>query len=509
MRRAQIADFSFTRSFVFFRRKRRVKSRSLRWALKQLAVQADLENMAPPVVRHKLTLTAPGAYVNASMVLGEIVLQPAFANGTLSERVIAYALLLENEHFAAIQLRHISVNDIEPLLEAFDFVSHSQITSVFSNSARILRVAARIINPAQRGLTGRAYEGKSLQNEMPQYGNGKTIPRSLKASDSGETISVTAGASRITSYGQAVGIDRVGDWFHRMSSLLSTNQRSTFVSRFAAPIDFASGIRDLTPKLIVFDTLALQNHIKDDNLVLRRKFKPKGSKKTMRSKATLEMYSNVISALENMATLKEAAFPLGEINTNTSSLKINLSVLKNFTLYDGRKDVSLSAYINKKDLFSVYFDSPQHVYMSGSLFMDAGLLAEIDSVIASLEGILALTTADREKTDVSRDRPHPNKANLTSFPNSSVFAIAEGVFAHADYIFCDDLGDEWADHIVINNAGKTLSFVHSKHGAQSTGASKLHDVVGIEEHGQSSMHAERTDPEGAWIQSSVHGYHDL
>ncbi|MFL7035490.1 hypothetical protein BCS71_19945 [Vibrio lentus] len=47
-----------------------------------------------------------------------------------------------------------------------------------------------------------------------------------------------------------------------------------------------------------------------------------------------------------------------------------------------------------------------------------------------------------------------------------------------DYIFCDDLGIEWADHITFNLGDGCISFIHSKHGDETTSASKLHDVVG-------------------------------
>lgn len=47
-----------------------------------------------------------------------------------------------------------------------------------------------------------------------------------------------------------------------------------------------------------------------------------------------------------------------------------------------------------------------------------------------------------------------------------------------DYIFCDDLGDEWADHITFNKVNSNICFIHSKHGDPSTSASNLHDVVG-------------------------------
>lgn len=44
--------------------------------------------------------------------------------------------------------------------------------------------------------------------------------------------------------------------------------------------------------------------------------------------------------------------------------------------------------------------------------------------------------------------------------------------------FCDDLGNEWADHITFNRQDQSICFIHSKHGDVSTSASNLHEVVG-------------------------------
>ena len=59
-----------------------------------------------------------------------------------------------------------------------------------------------------------------------------------------------------------------------------------------------------------------------------------------------------------------------------------------------------------------------------------------------------------------------------------MFGFVENICTNQNYIFCDDLGDEWADHITFNLTDLSISFIHSKHGDISTSASNLHDVVG-------------------------------
>ena len=65
-----------------------------------------------------------------------------------------------------------------------------------------------------------------------------------------------------------------------------------------------------------------------------------------------------------------------------------------------------------------------------------------------------------------------------NFTVDSMFYAIEKIHAEDDYIFCDDLGDEWADHVTFNKNNSNICFIHSKHGDPSTSASNLHDVVG-------------------------------
>jgi hypothetical protein len=57
--------------------------------------------------------------------------------------------------------------------------------------------------------------------------------------------------------------------------------------------------------------------------------------------------------------------------------------------------------------------------------------------------------------------------------------MVEALHSGDDYIFCDDLGNEWADHITLNMESACIAFIHSKHArSPSNSASAMHDVVG-------------------------------
>jgi hypothetical protein len=110
------------------------------------------------------------------------------------------------------------------------------------------------------------------------------------------------------------------------------------------------------------------------------------------------------------------------------------------------------------------------MYFMGRCFEDASGISEIDSILEILEPKSELNTVTSEKGDFV--------AASTTFSDGSIFFAIEAVHSKDDYIFCDDLGGEWADHISLNRTESCISFVHSKHGDTSTSASNLHEVVG-------------------------------
>lgn len=464
---------------MFLNRAGRLKTKTLRHLFKQIASDI-LADKFPPVIRARLSLSTPPAppeYGTVSFLLGYVDKQPIFANGQLSERLLAYVLILERGERAALQLRHISTLEIGRIFEYFDLSTYAEITSIFSDKANIVRLTSKIMNPARSGLTGRAYEGSSLQTEMPQYGSGKSIPRSLKGIDEGETLSITAGVSRITSYGQSLQLDTIGPWFKEMCERLKNNTQSTFLSRFAEPIEFSAAISVLKSNLVVFDILALKQKLEQEGFELVKNLKSKGSKKVRRVRITPSMEMEVFEKLAADCRVKNDEFSWGKISKAKNKLKLDLPEFAKIGVFDGKKYHTLPTYINSKDLFSIYFDQLDHVHLGGSIFRDRGLSSDIDAVLAALKIMPALAITDREKVDKNYKTLEPLRGSFQDFPPTSIFDVVENHFNKASYVFCDDMGNEWADHILLQTKPPAITFVHSKHGKLNQGASSLHIVV--------------------------------
>jgi hypothetical protein len=133
---------------------------------------------------------------------------------------------------------------------------------------------------------------------------------------------------------------------------------------------------------------------------------------------------------------------------------------------------SLRSFLDHNDHFLVLFDDATLAYVFGTLYRDDAFAAGDDTLLRYLKADARLATTTSEKGAFTELQ--------TTFDPDAVFGIViEGVANEDNTLVCDDLGDEWADFIGLNNRGDVpiLSFYHAKHGTLSLGASPFHIAV--------------------------------
>src|SRR5690606_26661634 len=116
--------------------------------------------------------------------------------------------------------------------------------------------------------------------------------------------------------------------------------------------------------------------------------------------------------------------------------------LSKYRVIEGKNEFTLSSYIISHGWFSVCFDDPKYIYFLGSCFEDKSGVSEIDSILKIFQPKTELNSITSEKGVF--------KATSQKFSANSMFRVVEDMHKIDDYIFCDDLGDEWADHIALN-----------------------------------------------------------
>jgi len=134
--------------------------------------------------------------------------------------------------------------------------------------------------------------------------------------------------------------------------------------------------------------------------------------------------------------------------------------------------MSLRRYIDREDRFILLFDALSLAYIDGTLFRDDGF---VDGGSALLRHLRTNTLLDGVTDEKGTFAPRQ-----VTFDADSTFGVIEANVAEGDEILiCDDLGDEWADFIGLNNSSSPprITFYHAKHGALSLGAGPFHVSV--------------------------------
>ncbi len=174
----------------------------------------------------------------------------------------------------------------------------------------------------------------------------------------------------------------------------------------------------------------------------------------------------------------------GELKHNKKTLTFDIPFLNNVKIKEknAEKEISLQQFIIKKKMYSIVFDNINYMYYDGRCFEDTSGVSDIGSILNCME--------EQEKyfEDVIEEKGEVSK-DSTEFDETTMFYAVEQIHKDDDYIFLDDLGTEWCDHITINRKNKTINFIHSKvktkkdeqgikQSITSLSASNLQDVVG-------------------------------
>ncbi|SDG55109.1 hypothetical protein SAMN04488542_1594 [Fontibacillus panacisegetis] len=111
----------------------------------------------------------------------------------------------------------------------------------------------------------------------------------------------------------------------------------------------------------------------------------------------------------------------------------------------------------------VTFSEFDVVYTNKRLFKDSKLLENLENFIDVFEEYPALENILSEKGTVN--------SHMTRFGRNTLFDFVDSVLApDPNYLFCDDLGNEFADFISVYNQ-KSVCFYHAKYASSQFSAS--------------------------------------
>lgn len=393
-----------------------------------------------------------------------------FINEELEDRVYAFIILIEYQNYLAI-FKKSCANISELLKEHFTLVDSRDLTSTFGdNDVEFQKIALRNMTISDRAMRARSYEAADLKGLLSTHSAGRSIPFYLKLRQGAVTKTIS-GTGRLVESSQRKSLDEIAVWVREQVELIENpSNDNNFLDSFAKKVELSDVLNACEPNAILVESTPLQERIERDGLTLIYKTAA-GVNVVISSRIKNKLFAG----LEKVYELDPECKVVGRENCtrlrkNEKSLTLTSKALTKFRVIENGKEVTLQKFIVKNGYYSVTFTDPKYMYFMGACFEDSSGISEINSILEIMHPKLEMPTVTSEKGGFTN--------TTTAFEVNSMFGVVESLHQNDDYIFCDDLGIEWADHITLNRTESNISFIHSKHGSTSTSASNLHDVVG-------------------------------
>lgn len=393
-----------------------------------------------------------------------------FIDEALEDRVYAFIILIEYQNYLAI-FKKSCANISELIKEHFTLIDSRGLTSTFDdNDVEFQKISLRNMTISDRAMRARSYEAADLKGLLSTHSAGRSIPFYLKLRQGAITKTIS-GTGRLVESSQRKSLDEIAVWVKEQVGLIeSPSSDNNFLDSFAKKVELSDVLDTCEPNAILVESTPLQERIERDGLILKYKT-ARARNIVISSRAKNKLFSG----LEKVYELDSDCKVIGRetctrLKKNEKSLTLTSKALKKFRVVENGKEVTLQKFIVKNGYYSVTFTDPKYMYFMGSCFEDSSGVSEINSILEIMHPKVEIATVISEKGSFTNAS--------TAFEVDSMFGVVESLHHNDDYILCDDLGIEWADHITLNRADSNISFIHSKHGRFSTSASNLHDVVG-------------------------------
>lgn len=386
---------------------------------------------------------------------------------------LSYLLIIEIDHYVVISKKNISrLNEFLKLLEPIDY---SKLSSLFTNAQTAFEaLSLQNTNISDSALRRKNVASTDLQDSLSTLGASSYIVQNLRLNDGKERVTLSLSTSRINKMGLKKGLEQLFVWCIDLCDKIETHVSiDSFLSVFATPVDFEKESKNLKPIAILLDI----NHLLDNlniGLINRVYIKNDEHEREVDINAFATNFNRLKQVSFNAAkssfvVQNETANDL-EVRINQNSITLKSSKLKRIILeYDDGSLKTLLDYLNQRNDFIINFEDIEMVYSKRKLFKDHRLLNNIPHFIKIFE-------THPELEDTTSEKGKPNR-NSTKFDNDCVFDVVEQKYMNKfEFFICDDMGNEWADHIGVTE--NQVALYHSKSKSALFSASAFHDVIG-------------------------------
>jgi hypothetical protein len=405
------------------------------------------------------------------------------------ERICGFLMLVEYREYAVVfksSLELPATFKTQYLQRVGDQNFEAAIAPV---DAMFEQIKLRNMTTSRHTLRSKTLEANNLQNVIGRAGASRFIAQGYRVRQNGEHLSATPNTGRLSQRSDKAPYKELIAWAENSIETLGEEAPalSPFIQAFARPINLESMPANLSPTYIAFDVPQLTEDIFEVHEEIRV-VRGTGDAAVPLDKNDTDI---ILAALDQDFAVRKSRSeleivdprsntPVGNISINKNRIslrKLNIPEIDDIYVESvnppaqDKAGISLKRYIDQNDLFAIPFNDLAVVYLDGTLYRDSNL-TDGRSFLLHIRSYAQLNAVTSEK-GMFADRQ-------AVFDADSVFGVVvDHIADRRELLVCDDLGDEWADFIGVNDDSqpKTFSFYHAKHGAATLGASSLHIAV--------------------------------
>ena len=404
---------------------------------------------------------------------------PSFLSpGVEIELKYGYLLLVEYGNYLILNKK--GTLDISKILSSSVTELDYEILSKFrvEKDTKFKQMALTNIDTNQRAIRRQSMQALDLKEALSTLNTSNKVINSLKLKNKGNETSISLSTSRINELKQKSDILGFCIWASSILSLYSKYKaKANYIDNFAQPLNFKKTIQTITPISILFLLYEISEGLANesiDKIYYQPDLNNTTSKRNIQLLSFLEMND---TCLDLAATSDRNVFKI--INTFDKNLQLKIltneitiqseKLNKIFIEFSNGETTSLLSYIVKESHFIIAFNNADIRYHLKRLFKDNKLLGNIKFFLNYFEGKKDIALITSEKGIINK--------TIKSFSATSLFDYTEKKLANdCDYLMCDDLGDEWADHIGFKTK-ELIRYYHAKSSKKSFSASAFHDLV--------------------------------
>jgi hypothetical protein len=476
-----VAELSIPASGQFFKVAKSADTKFVKSLFASVKTAVGAKNLLGQKICEPGTLNKiPFSYSFAGF---EIKQTPSFLKKSdLREKRYGFVLLLEICGYFGLFKKGIAGLD-EELTTIATLIGRAELTRAYSSRAVYKKLSLRRMTVSHFELIASSYEADDLESTLPNLAASRSIPRYIRLNSADRrNVAITPATSRIHVSGEKINVSGAARFTLEVGGEFQRPAAKTFLDSFALPLKKSNLPAGVSPTGIHFDLSKLYGSgaagttaeivIKDS----------KGD--TTVTKEVEKRLARVLRLTQDGSNWKVAEAggtrQLGELKWPKERMLFSLRTRRNLHVIRSDGDEQgFESWLREENAFSVCFSDYQYFYAAGQLFRRNDLMAEIRLLERLIEPVAGLDSATSEKGDWKNGKKDPYPARASAFRKNSTFFVLEEQIAKADdHVLCGDLGDEWADYLVLDKNKRVLSFCHCKAGDISPGGSAFHIVVG-------------------------------